>query len=269
MIINTDDFQEVKSQIYSKGNQRKFYDKGYWYKIDNQNCYEGLAEEFVSLVCEGINNIACIDYKTVQLEYRDNIYTGCVSSNMYSLGVQFVSLKKLFKNNNIPLNIFIKDENIMHNIENVVKVTYKITGLDIFEYLSKLILLDTLIINEDRHSMNLGICMSGSNYLIAPCFDNGSSLFCTDWTYGKKKTLSENLERVKSSARPFSKFYDKQVEAVLSLGASQLELNRQYLKTLVNNYSNDLYSEEIINRVKSAFIQRVEYNQDKGVYVWR
>ena len=38
----------VQNESSSKGNQLKFYHQGYWIKLDNDRCYEGLAEEFVS-----------------------------------------------------------------------------------------------------------------------------------------------------------------------------------------------------------------------------
>lgn len=39
----------ISIQGSSKGAQPKYYDKGYWYKINNIG-YEGLAEELVSVV---------------------------------------------------------------------------------------------------------------------------------------------------------------------------------------------------------------------------
>ena len=109
--------------------------------------------------------------------------------------------------------------------------------------------------------MNLGVCFHRrlQKYLIAPVFDNGSSLFCVNWTYRKRKSLEENLKSAESVARPFSKFYDKQIEALLQMGVPKLKIDRYRLFGLLKNYHNDLYAEDKINLIKDV----VRYNLEK------
>lgn len=268
-MINIDFMQTVKSESSSKGNQLKFYHNGVWVKLDNPNCYEGLAEDFVSKFEQCIVDFPYVEYKSDEFEYKDEVYKGCYSFNMYGdKSISFVSLRHLFRANNIPLNIFIKEEKVEDNIANVVNCVQTLTGLNISEYLFRLLFLDALILNEDRHYMNLGIVASNKGYSLAQCFDNGASLLCTNWTYRKRKTLEDNIASAGSVARPFSKFFDKQVSACISLGAKPLLINKRMLDSLMLYYNNSLYSDDLNLRVKSVLSNRLAYYYNKGVFVY-
>ena len=266
-MISIDDFHTVKSESSSKGNQHKFYSNGYWVKLDNYRCSEGLAEEFVSKFESLIIDFPYVEYKTDLFSLNGDEYKGCYCYNMYNaINVVFYSLRHILKSNNIPLNIFIKDEDIAKNIQNVIEVIFKITGLNITDYLFRLLFLDALILNEDRHYMNLGVCCRGTQYIQSDCFDNGASLFCTNWTYRKNKSLEENIASAMSVARPFSKFYDKQVDACIRLGAKPLQIYKKGLDWLIINYHNPLYDDKMNNLVKAVLSDRLAYYYNKGVY---
>lgn len=266
-MINLDGFKTIISESSSKGNQRKFYQNGYWIKLDNDRCNEGLAEEFVSKFENLILDFPHVEYKSDIFNYNDEIYKGCYSYNMYNdKDVVFYSLRHVLKLNNIPLSIFTKEEDIARNMQNVINTIYNVSGVDITTYLFRLLLLDALIINEDRHYMNLGICVKGNTSARAPCFDNGASLFCTNWTYRKTRNLEENMKRVISAARPFSKFYDKQVEACIRLGAKPLLIDKRGLDQLMIYYHNHLYDDNMNNIIKAVLSDRLAYYYNKGVY---
>ena len=145
----------------------------------------------------------------------------------------------------------------------------KDTGINIFQYLNRLLYFDTLILNEDRHYMNLGVAYDKSNgFMQASCFDNGSSMFCTNWTYRKTKTLSENLQAAKSVARPFSKFYDNQILALQKLGAKPLKISKVNLDDIFVNYNSVFYNREQQDLALSVLKARLDYNTDKGVFVY-
>lgn len=265
-MLELNDCTKVIINSSSKGNQKKFYNNGVWIKLDNENCYEGLAEEFVSKFCECIYDFPYVQYECDKFLYRDDIYNGCYSRNMYNRqDIAFISLRSLFKQWDKPQNLFFINESTEINIQNVVSLIYNKTGLDLLDYFRRLLFLDCLIINEDRHIMNLGICYcnSDSKFYLAPCFDNGSSLFCTNWTYRKRKTLEENIDFAKSVARPFSKFYDKQAKALLNLGCSPLVINKNSLDYFLSSYHNSLYTDELNLRVKKVLVNRLNYYQNK------
>lgn len=261
-MIYVDSFKQVLNEGTSKGNQQKFYKDGFWVKIDNRYCYEGLAEEFVSLFEDCIYDFPHVQYESTIINYNGDMYNGCMSYNMFSdINISFITCRNLFKQFGVSLDIFTKEEDIYRNIMNVVNKIEYLISINILDYLCKLIMLDCLIINEDRHIMNIGVCKNvvTSQFLIAPCFDNGSSLFCTNWTYRKSKTLEENINFARSVSRPFSKFYDKQLEAVLKLGCNPLKVNKARLDRLLSNYYNNFYSDELNKRVKEVLCNRLSY----------
>lgn len=266
-----DETTKVVIDSSSNGNQRKFYNNGIWIKLDNDKCSEGLAEDFVSKLCACIYDFPYVQYESSQFEYRDEVYNGCYSRNMYNRqDIIFVSFRNLLKQLGIQQNIFFRDESVEVNIKNVLELVYSRLELNLLDYFRRLLMLDCLIINEDRHIMNIGVCYckSDGKYYDAPCFDNGSSLFCTNWTYKKRKTLEENIDFARSVARPFSKFYDKNLQALLSLGCSPLRISKQGVENLLSTYHNSLYTDELNIRVKQVLVNRLNYYQNRAfIYV--
>ena len=261
-MINFDNLQQIQSESSSKGNQLKFYNNSLWYKLDSPYCYQGLAEEFISYIESCIMNFSYVQYQAIKGYCKDEEVRGCYCQNMYSSTTQFISFRNILRNKGISSNIFIKYDNTADNIKAVVETLYNLTGLNLLEYLKNILFLDALIINEDRHWMNLGICLTNNKYHVAPCFDNGSSLFCVNWTYRKRKSFEENIEFAKTSARPFSKFYDKQINALLSLGCSPLVIDINRLQQVINQYNNVNYDKEQVNLIKKVLINRLNYYKD-------
>ncbi len=269
-MINIDNtYKQIQNESSSKGNQIKFYKDGIWFKLDNDRCSEGLAEEIASLFADCIVNFPHVLYNTCEFSYKDDYYLGCYCENMLSATTEFISLRRLFKLFNYPLNLFIREDNIGTNILNVVKVIEESIGINIFTYLNRVLYFDALILNEDRHYMNLGVALDNKlGYCIAPNFDNGSSLFCTNWTYRKTKSLEENLKVASSVARPFSKFFDKQILALQQLGAQPLQISFNKVSNLVDNYKSTIYSQGQQQLALNVLKARLNYYKDKGVFVY-
>ena len=61
-------------------------------------------------------------------------------------------------------------------IEYVIRLIDQSCGLNIHAYLSKVLTLDMICLNEDRHLNNLALIMRGNDFYPAPIFDNGVSL---------------------------------------------------------------------------------------------
>lgn len=61
-------------------------------------------------------------------------------------------------------------------IEYVIRFIDQSCGLNIHAYLSKVLTLDMICLNEDRHLNNLALIMRGNEFYPAPIFDNGVSL---------------------------------------------------------------------------------------------
>lgn len=270
-MIHLDDSFRIEMASSSRGDQRKFYKDGYWVKLDNEGYFEGLAEEFVSYFCTCIEGFSSVEYRTSMFEYNERQFRGCVSKTMFGdKNICFTSIKSLAKSYNVPLRNFVCQNSVEQNIINTVVFIRDNFGVNILSYLGRLLMLDCIIINEDRHLMNLGICYNKKLgvYMEAPCFDNGTSLFCTYWSYRKRKSLEENIEFAKSVAKPFSKFYDKQLSALLNLGCKPLLINKVRLEYILDWYTNDLYPKEVLDRVKAVLLNRLRYYEGSAfIYV--
>lgn len=190
----------------SRGIQPKYYESGYWYKV-NQNGYEGLSEYLVSLVLKCSN----VDNFVVYRECLINDRKGCFSKSFLNKNEQFISFERLhYIHRDIPLlREVISMDSVPERIEYVKEFVYDTTGVDCTEYLSTILALDALVLNTDRHFNNLGIVINevSGNARPAPIFDNGAALFSNVDLFDGL-TFEENLDRI--TGEPFSANLDLQ-----------------------------------------------------------
>lgn len=263
-LIDLRNWNTYEYQSSSKGNQPKYYKDGYWCKVDSYGNHEGLAEEIVSrlLSCTDLTNF--VQYKSIEAVTELGKVHGCISRNMYNdCNIEFISLRHLLDMYGERRNITFSSDNILSNIENTVMFIRSVTGVDTLQYFGKLAYLDSIILNEDRHIMNVGVCFDRSRgvYFPAPIFDNGASLFCTRWTYRSGKSLDENISSALRTGRPFSKFHHKQVEAFRALGIQPIKVNKIYAEKLVTSENNTLYSDKFYKRAMSTLLTRLREQQ--------
>ena len=196
----------VMVQGSSKGTQPKYYEDGYWYKVNNVG-YEGLAERLVSMILSHSNIRNFVEYEQCMINGRP----GCRSKNFIQGNESFISFQRLYElytGENLQNDIrVIADPR--DRIQYVVDFVFDHTSVDCSEYLSQILALDMLILNTDRHFNNLGIIVDAETGLCstAPIFDNGNSLL-SDWERFHKDTLEENIELV--YGQPFSSSLEAQ-----------------------------------------------------------
>lgn len=198
----------VMVQGSSKGTQPKYYEDGYWYKVNHVG-YEGLAECLASTILRHTNVNNYVEYEQCMVNGR----SGCRSKNFIQGNESFISFQRLYElhtGENLQNDIRIIPEP-GGRIRYVVDFIFDHTGLDCSEYLSQILTLDMLILNTDRHFNNLGIIVDAETGICsaAPIFDNGNSLL-SDWERFCKDTLEENIELV--YGQPFSSSLEAQAE---------------------------------------------------------
>ncbi len=196
----------VMVQGSSKGTQPKYYEDGYWYKVNNVG-YEGLAERLASMLHSHSNIKNFVEYEQCMINGRP----GCRSKNFVQENESFISFQRLYElytGENLHNDIrVIADPG--DRIRYVVDFVFDHTGLDCSEYLSQILTLDMLILNTDRHFNNLGIIVDAATGICgtAPIFDNGDSLL-SDWERFHKDTLEENIDLV--YGQPFASSLEAQ-----------------------------------------------------------
>lgn len=103
---------------------------------------------------------------------------------------------------------------IEDRISHVVGCVEQITGLQNFgSYIRKIVTVDALFLNEDRHFHNIAVIQKkDGTYRECPIFDNGAALFSDVRNdYPMDFTAEKCLTRIK--AKPFSIDFDEQLDA--------------------------------------------------------
>ena len=139
----------------SAGTQPKYYERGYWYKA-NQNGYEATAEYLAGLVLSCSNVEEYVSYELCMINGR----AGCRSKSFLSSTEAFISFQRLYDmyhGGNLSERIRTPCPHHRERLDFVKSFVLDYSGVDCAEYLSKTLGLDCLILNTDRHFNNLGI----------------------------------------------------------------------------------------------------------------
>ena len=205
----------------SKGNQLKWMHGDIWYKADYAG-YEGLAEYVVSqlLLYSNLERREFVVYQTEEIRYKRQTLKGCSSRNFLTEGEQLLTLERLFQNayaESLYKMIF-RIRDVKERLRFLVEMTERLTGKkDAGRYFAKILTIDALFLNEDRHLHNVAmIADPGGLYEYCPIFDNGSSLLSdTTLDYPMGGDVHELIGEVRS--KTISPDFDEQLDAAEEL----------------------------------------------------
>ena len=231
------------SSTSSKGNQAKYYLNSKWVKVDFLG-YEGLSEVVVSDILRQSNVQKYSDYVPYYLCHGRietptgwEFYRGCYSEDFTREGYEFITLQRLFSLvTDAKFAKRMERMTISQRISTVVALVEEHTGLaDFGQWLTVVLELDALVLNEDRHFHNLGLLRHANGQAsLMPIFDAGAA-FLSDSTkdYALHFPTPRLLSRVKS--KPFASTFKKQVtecQQLYSDGASLLAIDIDYEQTI-------------------------------------
>lgn len=258
--------QTVKTQTRqsSKGNQLKWENDGIWYKADYTG-YEGLSEYIISglLAYSNLKPEEYISYQTEEICYKSNQYHGCKSKNFLPDGWKLITLERLFQSMyGQGLNRAIYSiEDYGKRVSFLVEQTIRATGLQDFGiYLSKLLTIDALFLNEDRHTHNIAVLLDDmGEYHYCPIFDNGAALLSdTTMDYPMNGNIEEMIGEVK--AMTICQDFDEQLDIVEQIYGKHIEFNFNIKDVDKLLTEERYYSAQIKQRVKNVIInQRRKY----------
>ena len=249
----------------SKGNQLKFERDGIWYKADYLG-YEGLVEYTISklLGFSDLDRNEYVDYDLEQISYNGNIYNGCKSKD-FTDGWNLITLERLFKNvYGEGLNRLIYSvEDHEERLRMLVNQVERLTGLNDFGiYMSKMLTIDSLFLNEDRHTHNIAVLTNGQNeFSLAPIFDNGAGIMSdVMMEYPMSIDAIHYIDKVKS--KTFCDDFYEQVDIAEKLYGEHIHFSFGYneVKSIVDRA--EMYDEKILNRTIEIVMQmrsRYEY----------
>ena len=240
--------ERMQDRQSSKGNQLKWENAGIWYKADYTG-YEGLAEYMIShlLIKSTLKPEEFVRYDLEEIKYKRQVYQGVKSRTFLSEDWQIITLERLFQKmyGNSLNQMLWKMDDAEQRLRFLEEQVERMTGLRGFGiYLNKLLTIDAIFLNEDRHTHNIAVLMNGAGmFKYCPIFDNGLSLLSDLNDYPLTDDLYTCIERVQ--AKPFDSDHVEQVTAAEQLYGRQLTFHipheelRAELELLTETYSPD------------------------------
>ncbi len=244
----------------SKGNQPKWFFDGKYYKADHMG-YEGLAEIVVSKLLAKTNITNFVKYYPVKIEFGYNKRNGCYSYNFLKSGEELIPLERLHRSfEGIGLSQKIRNFDISKDrIKYTVDFVERTTGLKEFgKYLTAMLEIDALFLNEDRHTNNIAIIRNPqtNEFSLCPYFDQGLSLLSDLDGFWLDGDTDKHILRV--SAKPFGTF-KSQVSDARDLYGNQLiiKFNIDDVDVILKEMK-EYYNDDIINRVHYVMKKQFE-----------
>ena len=260
MIRLDDTYMKNSPMQSSKGNQFKWERNGIWYKADYTG-YEGLAEYMVSglLSYSNLKNMEFIQYQTEEIGYKKALYRGCKSLNFLPDGWQLITLERLFKNlygQSLYQSLY-RIEEVEERARFLVEQVELMTGLKEFgPYLSRLLTIDALFLNEDRHMHNIAVLYDDAGrYHYCPVFDNGSALLSdTTADYPMGEDIISLIPQVK--AKTLSSDFMEQLDVAEDLYGQNLYFT--YDEGIINELlaKEEYYPDDIKVRIKEVLLRQ-------------
>ena len=259
MIIVRDQDKKDQNRQSSKGNQLKFEREGIWYKADYTG-YEGLSEYVVShlLSHSTLRENAFVLYEPEQIRYRETVFNGCKSRD-FTEGWQLITLERLFmqrygKGLNSSIHSIADHALRLKTMAECVESMTGISGFGV--YLAKMLTVDTLFLNEDRHTHNIAVMTNDRReYRLCPIFDNGASLLA-DTTIDYPLGTDCLVLMRKAQPQTFCRDFEEQVDIAEQLYGETIHFSFGYheVKSIVDRA--EIYSEEIRRRVIDLIMSR-------------
>ena len=241
----------------SKGNQLKFLKNNIWYKSDYTG-YEGLAEYVVSefLKRSTLDSTEYVTYRTEEINYAGTRFLGCSSNNFLEEGAQIITLERLYGNvtgDSLYKTVWGYSDVPAERLKFLVDAIEKITNIDNFgKYLAKMLTIDGLFYNEDRHFHNIAVLMNPpEKFSLCPFFDQGASLFAdTRIDFPLDGYIYDFYDKVR--AKTIASNFDDQMDAAEKLYGETIKfsVSSHDIEEIVD--ADTLYSENVKKRVKDV-----------------
>jgi len=213
--------QRVVLGTSSKGTQLKWISGNYYIKLDLLG-YESTAEVLVGwlLRFSKLPKEDYIIYKACAI-YEDGRYLGkgCYCKSFLKEGEREVSVANLLDSYALPYSL---------GYDELREELFPILGFDLKKYVDKILCLDAITRNDDRHYHNISFIVTKDGiYRPGPIFDNGSACMSDMVTYPLSEPFESNYQSI--YAKPFQTRFEKQI-----VGAEPLRINAEgFLDSIV------------------------------------
>lgn len=249
----------LRDRASSAGNQMKFRSGNLWYKVDFLG-YEGLSEYVISSLLSFSNlcHGEYVNYELTEISREGESWNGCVSED-FTGGWQLITLDRLFQQMlGYGVNqMYLEEPDHRRRLQLVVESTVGLTGIrDFGAYMSRMLTIDALFLNEDRHAQNIALLMSPTGtFKPAPLFDHGAGLLSdTTLDYPMEGNIFDQIRCAKS--RSFCQDFDEQVDLAEELYGQHLKFafTRRDVEEILDRAVQ--YPESVRHRVLEIILQR-------------
>lgn len=253
----------IAEKTSSKGNQIKWNFGDFWIKSDG-NGYEGLSEYIVSHILMKSNVDDFCRYNITNIKYKENELKGCVSKNFVPDSYDLITLEKLgLAYKNASIGEFLARPGFAEDrIDVVMKFLNELKIQGVEKYMTTLMELDSLTLNDDRHTNNIAFLRKDNILIPAPIFDNGGAFLSNTMEYSMRynpRYLTTNV-----SAKPFSQSFEKQKRIFEDLYGKYFKtsFSKDDLRACLD-YASAVYTDDqILKRVEITFLEQMDKNKD-------
>lgn len=245
------DADKLYLESTSKGNQRKWIYDNCFLKADTMG-YESIAEYTVSDFLHYAEGVDFTEYMLCEIYDGTNTYPGCYSENFLQENEEcwsFFKILKVYFGSSKAAEKELQKRTGKVKYDFVIDIVSEVSSLDINSYISNVLLLDCLTLNEDRHLNNLCVIKGKQNWRVCPVFDNGLSLLSDTGAYPTGVPVRTYINKVKS--KPFSSDFIKQA----SYAGGKLIIDFKKYCTDLENKSAEFKNKEF-GRATSVLLSR-------------
>lgn len=229
-------------QSTSKGDQLKWFHEGEWLKA-NKFGYEGLAEwaSYELLSRSNIPKDLLVPYYLCNIHTGNEVLEGCFSKNFLKPGEELITLQRLLEASGLDLDDLYQGYSVESRVLSVLHFLQAETGLfGLVEYFQRLLALDAMILNEDRHTNNIAFIRDANKkYRVCPYFDHGLAFMSDTKMFKLENSTISNIAQVK--AKPFDPDFLKQARAL------QVHNPLQFDKEIVVEFLEE--NKEVLGRI--------------------
>lgn len=196
-ILNLTRAERLNNLSGSLGNQIKWKHNNLFVKLDCLG-YESIAEVLTSnlLSFTNLNENEYVKYYSC-IVYEDGVLlgSGCYSHD-FTKGYDEVTVANILDNNLLSYAI---------SYDDLRSELFSIVGFDVKPYIDKILSIDSITRNEDRHFKNISFLFNGEKYIPAPIFDNGDGCMSDEVTHPLSVNFEDNIKNC--YAKPFRSSY--------------------------------------------------------------
>ena len=244
----------------SKGNQLKWKKGNIWYKADYLG-YEGLSEFLCAkmLVHSGLDAAEFVSYDTEEISYKKSVMRGCSSADFLKEGERLVTLERLFSaryGRSLGAAVY-GIPAIEDRVKFLAETVTQMTGIPDFGiYLNKILTIDALFLNEDRHTHNIAvICKEDDSFRLCPVFDHGASLLSdTTLDYPLGEDIYSLIDSVK--AKTVCDSFADALEASEKLYGSNLKFSFDWHDIRAALEEDTIYPAELKARAEKVLLEQ-------------